>query len=93
MSVQTQVLHAQSLRRDLVEPQSNLVISQYERLVPRMATEESSTLGSVHMKLNLPISVIEGKFIAADNYDECILGLALMRKYGSKGRTIKGSTW
>ncbi len=71
------------LRRDLVEPRSNLVINQHERLLLRTATGESSTtLGSVYVKLKLSTSVIEGKFIVADIYDECILGLDLMRKYG-----------
>ncbi len=70
------------LRRDLVEPRSNLVINQQEQLLLRTATGESSTtLGSVHMKLKLPTSIIEGKFIVADIYDECILGLDLMFTY------------
>ncbi len=34
------------------------------------------------MKLKLPVSVTEGKFIEADIYDECILGFDLMRTYG-----------
>ncbi len=34
------------------------------------------------MKLKLPASVIEGKLTVADIYDECILGLDLMSKYG-----------
>ncbi len=71
------------LRRDLVEVQSNLVINQQERMMLRTATGESSiTLGSVHMRVKLPASVIEGKFIVVDIYDECILGLDLMWKYG-----------
>ncbi len=71
------------LRRDLVEPRSNLVINQQEQLLLQTATGESLTaLGSVHMKLRSPTSVIERKFIVPDNYDECNLGLDLLRKYG-----------
>ncbi len=58
------------LRRDLVKPQSNLVVNQGEQLLLRTATRISSTLGSVHMKLKLPTSVTEGKFIVTDIYDE-----------------------
>ncbi len=58
------------------------MINQQEQLLLQPATGESSTtLGSVHMKLRLLTFVIEGKFIVAD-YDECILRLDLMRKYG-----------
>ncbi len=58
------------------------MINQQEQLLLWTATGESTTLGSVDMKLMLPISVIEGKFIVADIYDKCIFGLNLMRKYG-----------
>ncbi len=34
------------------------------------------------MRLQLPASIIEGKFLVTDIYDESILGLGLMRKYG-----------
>ncbi len=34
------------------------------------------------MKLKLPTSVNEGEFTVTDIYDECILKLDLMRKYG-----------
>ncbi len=71
------------LRRNLVEPWSNLVINQHEWLILQTAIGElSAALGSVHLKLKLSTSVIEGKFFVIDIYDECILGLDLMRKYG-----------
>ncbi len=66
-----------------MEPRSNLVINQQQQLLIQTTTGESSTtLGGVHVKLNLLTFVIEGKFIVADIYDECILGLDLMRNYG-----------
>ncbi len=65
-----------------MEAQSNLIINQQEQLLIHTAKRESSTtLGRVHIRLKLPASVIEGKFIMADIYDECILGFHLMRKY------------
>ncbi len=71
------------LRRDLVEPWSNLVINQQEQLLLWEATGESSTiLRSVYMKLKLSALDIEWKFIVANIYDEWILGLDLIRKYG-----------
>ncbi len=61
----------------------NKVINQHEQMVLRTATGKSLiTLGSVHMKLKLPASLIEGKFIVVDIYDEWILGLDQIRKYG-----------
>ncbi len=69
-------------RRNLVELRSDWFVNQRERLVLRTATGESSTtLGSVRPKLKLSTSVVEGKFIMADVYDECILRLDLTRKY------------
>ncbi len=85
------------LKRDLVETRSNLVINQQEQLLLRIATGESSTtLKSVHMKLKLPKFVIEGKFIVADVYDECVFELDLMQKYGlmvAKEWTLKSPAW
>ncbi len=70
------------LKRDLVEPQSNLVINQHKQLLLQTATGESSTiLGNVHMKFTLPTYVLEAKFPVVDICDKCIPGLDLMRKY------------
>ncbi len=48
----------------------------------QIVTEESTTLGSVHIKLKLSVPITEGNFIVADIDDECILGFDMMRKYG-----------
>ncbi len=64
-----------------MKSQANWSLIDHKKLFLKTATGESSPAhSSVQITITIPSTVIEGKFLVADIYDDRILELDLMRK-------------